>query len=158
MGLWPHTIQLWAQRHWAYNHTPHSIIVARTGVFPQLNPSSTYGKAFLYNPTNPSLFFCSLSPTIIFPYFSLSVMPLFLSFSLSHHHFSLSLSLSLSRLLPCLELGVLVLRKRGKAKGNRFFFSYFGMFSEYIHDFQFLVCLLSAWCFGAEKMSKSKGI
>ena len=35
---------------------------------------------------------------------------------------SLSLSLSLSGLLLCLVLGVWVLRKRGKVKGNRFFF------------------------------------
>ena len=46
----------------------------------------------------------------------------------------------------------------GKQREIDFFVSYFGMFSEYIHDFQFLMCLLSAWCFGAEKISKSKGI
>ena len=84
--------------------------------------------------------------------------PFYITLLTLPYFFALSLSLSLSGLLLCLVLGVLVLRKRGKLKGNRFFFSYFGMFSEYIHDFQFLVCLLSAWCFGVEKISKSKGI
>ena len=57
-------------------------------------------------------------------------------------------------------LGVWVVRKHGKAKGNIFFFSYFGMFSEYIHDFKFFffffIFLLGAWCLGAKKMWESK--
>ena len=81
----------------------------------------------------------SLSPAVRSPHLSLVVMPLFLSFSLSCHRFSLSLaryfkaslpfSLSLYYyyfffgLLLCLVLGVWVLRKHGKAKGNRFLFS-----------------------------------
>ena len=40
-----------------------------------------------------------------------------------------------------------------------FFFSYFGMFFDYIHDLDFfLVCyLLGAWCLGGEKMWERKG-
>ena len=56
-----------------------------------------------------------------------------------------------------------MLSKCGKAKGNRIgfsflFFSYFGKFSEYIHDFEcffffWLLCAcvcVFAWCLGAE--------
>ena len=131
MGLWPHTIQLWAQRHWAYNHTPHSIIVARTGVFPQLNPSSTYGKAFLYNPTNPSLFSLSLS-------LSLSLVCYFAWYLV----------------FWCWE-------NFKKQRDIVFFFStYFGMFFKNIQAFEFFFffwCLVGAWCLVAEKMWESKG-
>ena len=38
-----------------------------------------------------------------------------------------------------------------------YIFSYFGMFSEYMHDFKFFFFfLLGAWCLGAEKMWESK--
>ena len=38
-------------------------------------------------------------------------------------------------------------KKREKAKGNRFFFSsYFGMFSECIHDFDFDFCVCVCVC------------
>ena len=47
-------------------------------------------------------------------------------------------------LATCLVLGVWVVRKRGKAK-EIYIFSYFGMFSDYIHDFDFFFCLLGVW-------------
>ena len=39
-------------------------------------------------------------------------------------------------------------------KQRKYIFSYFGMFSDYIHDFE--VFFLFAWCLGAEKMWESK--
>ena len=49
-------------------------------------------------------------------------------------------------------LGVWVVIKHGKAK-EIYIFSYFDMFSDYIHDFDFF---FFAWCLGAEKMWESK--
>ena len=40
-------------------------------------------------------------------------------------------------------------------KGNIYIFSYFGMFSDYIRDFE-VFFFLFAWCLGAEKMWESK--
>ena len=57
-------------------------------------------------------------------------------------------------------LGVWVVRKHGIAKGNIYIYSYFGMFSKYIHDFEFFFFfffLVGAWCLDAEKMWESKG-
>ena len=61
----------------------------------------------------------------------------------------------------CLVLGVWVVRKCGKAKGNIYIYiySYFGMFFEYIHDFEFFIfifCLvLGVWVL--RKCGKAKG-
>ena len=57
-------------------------------------------------------------------------------------------------------LGVWVVRKHGTAKGNIYIYSYFGMFSEYIHDFEFFFffffCLvLGVWML--RKCGKVKG-
>ena len=41
--------------------------------------------------------------------------------------------------------------KTWESKG-KCIFSYFGMFSEYIHDFEFFFFLLGAWCLGVKKM------
>ena len=119
-----------------------------------------------YNPTNPIFQHFSLtSAADVLPFPSLVVLFLpSLSFchasvSLSLHHAVVSLSLSLSHfstllchsfyfiiiiifflcLLLCLVLGVWVVRKHGTAKGNIYIYSYFGMFSEYIHDFDFFI-------------------
>ena len=40
-------------------------------------------------------------------------------------------------------------------KQRKYIFSYFGMFSDYIHDFDFFFWF--AWCLGAEKMWESRG-
>ena len=45
--------------------------------------------------------------------------------------------------------------KMWESKGNMYIFSYFGMFSNYIHDFEFFFFLF-AWCLGVEKMWESK--
>ena len=44
-----------------------------------------------------------------------------------------------------------------ESKGNIYIYiySYFGMFSNYIHDFEFFFFLI-AWCLGVEKMWESK--
>ena len=45
----------------------------------------------------------------------------------------------------CLVLGVWVVSKCGKGK-EIYIFSYFGMFSDYIRDFEvFFFCLLGVW-------------
>ena len=54
----------------------------------------------------------------------------------------------------CLVLGVWVVSKCGKGK-EIYIFSYFGMFSDYIRDFE-VFFFLFAWCLGAEKMWESK--
>ena len=51
-------------------------------------------------------------------------------------------------------LGVWVVSKSGKGK-EIYIFYYFGMFADYIRDFE--VFFLFAWCLGAEKMWESKG-
>ena len=39
-----------------------------------------------------------------------------------------------------------------------YIYSYFGMFSEYIHDFEvFFFFFFGAWCLGVKKMWESKG-
>ena len=47
-----------------------------------------------------------------------------------------------------------------ESKGNIYIYiyiySYFGMFSNYIHDFEFFFFFLIAWCLGVEKMWESK--
>ena len=41
-----------------------------------------------------------------------------------------------------------------------YIFSYFGMFSKYIHDFEcfYYLFLLGGWCLGVKKMWESKGM
>ena len=43
----------------------------------------------------------------------------------------------------------------GKERKYIYIFSYFGMFSDYIRDFE-VFFFLFAWCLGAEKMWESK--
>ena len=50
----------------------------------------------------------------------------------------------------CLVLGLW----ENMGKQRKYIFSYFGMFSDYIHDFDFFFWF--AWCLGAEKMWESK--
>ena len=47
----------------------------------------------------------------------------------------------------------------GKQK-EIYIFSYFGMFSKYIHDFEcfYYLFLLGGWCLGVKKMWESKGM
>ena len=52
----------------------------------------------------------------------------------------------------------------GKQK-EIYIFSYFGMFSKYIHDFEcfnylfiYIYILLGGWCLGVKKMWESKGM
>ena len=45
----------------------------------------------------------------------------------------------------CLVLGVWVVRKHGTAKGNIYIYSYFVIFSEYIHDLK-VFFFFFAWC------------
>ena len=46
-------------------------------------------------------------------------------------------------------------RKKKKIYIYIYIYSYFGMFSNYIHDFEFFFFLI-AWCLGVEKMWESK--
>ena len=141
-----------------------------------------------YNPTNPIFQLFSLTSTavvlpclvILFPpiFIFLSCLRFSISLSPSRNHFSLSLSLSLSLsacffailffiLFFCVCYFAWCLEFRwwenvGKQK-EIYIFSYFGMFSKYIHDFEcfnylyiYIYCLVvGVWVL--RKCGKAKG-